>query len=137
MATIWFYTDHDDTASLASRDSDQHIDGYTDLLHFDAHVEMNEENYAALEKTKVALARKPDQPQHFYLKKPTASSIASRCLHPAYFMLCKKIESLEHLAEILRVPEDWRARIDSVRENEDIRREFRRFNNLPEAAQKV
>lgn len=135
--TIWFYNPADGTESesdtLSERgelnlDSDEAPVTYTQAFTFDDHFALNEQHFNALQ---IEHGPVRDSNTRFILKKPTASSISSKCVNPGLYTRCVGVRDLDHLAALLDAPDNWRQLVDAALVPPFVRGPLRSFRLLP------
>ncbi|KAJ8331773.1 hypothetical protein QVD99_002020 [Batrachochytrium dendrobatidis] len=66
------------------------------------------------------------------IRKPTASNLSHRLLHPFIYRNVKNIGTLDDLAALLDTPDDWEERYNQVVADGDTIRDMDDFRNLPD-----
>lgn len=133
---VWFLNPTElqaqsDTASLPSSYSDTPEPAareYNSSFEFRDHVQENLDNYNLMDKDTAQLQ---GEPQRYKLTRPTASLIRSNCVYPGVYRCGHDVATIQELAQILRAPQDWMARLNPLLTNALVLQYFQRFSELP------
>jgi hypothetical protein len=95
---------------------------------FEDHVQDNPQNFYQMDKTTTRLQ---GELERYRLTSPTASKIRSNCVYPGVYRCGHDVGTIEELAQILRTPQDWAARLNPLLHNALVSQYFQRFSELP------
>ncbi|KAI3661898.1 hypothetical protein MP638_005939 [Amoeboaphelidium occidentale] len=120
-----------DTASIPSAYSETEepaLGVYTTEFQFHEHVQENLDDYNLMDKVTTRLQ---GDPERYKLTRPTASLIRSNCVYPGVYRCGHNVANIEELAQILRAPDDWMARLNPLLTNATVLQYFQKFSELP------
>lgn len=133
---IWFLDPNElraqsDTASIPgsySETEEPALGEYCAKFTFEDHVQDNLQNFNQMDKTTTRLQ---GEPERYKLTSPTASKIRSNCVYPGVYRCGHDDATIEELAQILRAPQDWAARLNPLLHNAVVQSALQRFSELP------
>jgi hypothetical protein len=99
----------------------------------DAHLSRNKRKLnSILPNWNIVGFRGAEQWQWFLVRRPTASKISSLVMHPGFYRASEMtdIADIDAFAEILRLDDGWKEKVQLARQDYHVRNDFRRFIQL-------